>query len=268
MLKDTTFVYFSTRFYLVNKSERNLMIAQNLFIQTLKEKNADAVFNGKKSPSKRLQSESHANHLASVNELKQSIVLLKDSMIQFNWPRADYDQTLSVRLKEEPEFNWSGAFKIDQVNSFYLGLKNLTRDSEFFFLKVNIFLDNGTFYVVFTEKIDFPFPVRIENNSEVPVYISQHLTLDDKHLINVAPSDKLNYTWEEPLNVKQLLIGVKGGTSQIFDFTQTETKKFLFYENFFYIVFTDVSTGLGNSNRFIQIYQSNFICVGNYNSIQ
>ena len=170
-------------------------------------------------------------------------------MIQFNWPRADFDQSLSVRLQDEGQYNWSGAFKIDQVNSFYLSLKNLSKDSDFFFLKVNIFLDNGTFYVVFTEKIDFPFPVRIENNSEVAIYISQNLNHEEKHLINVNSSQKLNYTWEEPLASKTLLIGVKGGTSKVFDFNSQENKKHLFYENFFYIVFNDNSNKKNASNN-------------------
>jgi vacuolar protein sorting-associated protein 13D len=103
LLKDTTFVYFSTRYYLVNKSNKNLMIAQNLFIRKLKEKHIDYSSTSKKTLSTIAYNEYEAKH---------SIVLLNDSMVQFNWPLADYDQTLSVRLKEEPNYNWSGAFKI------------------------------------------------------------------------------------------------------------------------------------------------------------
>ncbi len=38
LLKETTFVYFSTRYYLVNKSSKDLMISQFYFVEKIREK--------------------------------------------------------------------------------------------------------------------------------------------------------------------------------------------------------------------------------------
>lgn len=49
--KDTTYVYFSTRYYLVNKSSRNLLISQYHFVKSEREKslNLNWYTNKKKS---------------------------------------------------------------------------------------------------------------------------------------------------------------------------------------------------------------------------
>lgn len=44
LLRDTTFVYFSTRFYLVNKSSQNLLVSQYFSIQNLREQNANTLW--------------------------------------------------------------------------------------------------------------------------------------------------------------------------------------------------------------------------------
>lgn len=132
-------------------------------------------------------------------------------------------------------------------------------DSDFIFIKIDIFLDNGTFYVVFSDKTDFPFPVRIENNSEVPVYINQCEISNDKNLISINPDQKMNYAWQEPLIEKKMLIGVRGGTSQLIDFSISEKTKYLYYENFFYIVFTNETNTNENPLKIVSLFNFNFL---------
>ena len=122
-----------------------------------------------------------------------------------------------------------------------------------FYLKVDIVLDGGTFYIVFTDKCDHPFPLRIENNSRVPLYVYQATSLEEKYQMHIKPNgNSLNYSWDEPIGEKRLIVGVKGGTSSAFDLESDAAAsssagaaavKYLFYENFIYIVFTASKNG-------------------------
>lgn len=232
LLKDTTFVYFSTRYYLLNKTGKDLLLSQYYFVKNSREKSVAGTTWAPTHARKSSLSSQIDNH---------SLVLLKDSMTQFHWPRSDFDQLLSVRLKNELNFNWSGGFKIDEVNSFYINLRNTHNTSEFFYLKVEICLDGGTFYILFSEKLDIPYPLRVENYSQVPVYIYQSASLEENCYITVKPRQVFNYSWDEPISERKLAVGVRGGTNTIFDATSSgdEQRKYLYYENFIYIVFTD-----------------------------
>jgi vacuolar protein sorting-associated protein 13D len=187
--------------------------------------------------------EHEKEEVEGIKSLTNSILLLKNSIIQFHWPRADFDQLLSVKIKhsdQESTYNWSGGFTIDHVNSFHLNMRHIFSPEIIIYLKVDILLNNGTFYIVFSDQCDFPFPVRIENHSEISVYFLQSSTLEEqKYNINVKPKQALEYSWDEPIHEKKLLIGVKSGTKEIVDLDDHDKLKHLYYENFFYICFID-----------------------------
>lgn len=73
--------------------------------------------------------------------------------------------------------------------------------------------------------------------SEVPIYFYQSESTPEKYALNVKPNQTIKYSWDEPIMEKKLVFGVKGGTSDILDFSLLDDKKFLFYDNFIYIVF-------------------------------
>jgi hypothetical protein len=268
LLKDTTFVYFSTRYYLVNRATRDLCLSQFHFVKGIREQSvAGLTWNNSRSNknSRGIENDafiktfnstfsriaSSVNSLTSNSlkqkELEHSVLLVKNSMSQFHWPRADFDQLLSVKVKDEEgkspnAYNWSGGFKVDTVDSFYIGMRHVTNAWEHFYLKVDVVLDGGTFYIVFTDRCDHPFPLRVENYSQVPLYVYQAHSLEEKYNMQLRPNNHvLNYSWDEPIAEKKLIVGVKGGTSTSFDLNQladNSTVKYLFYENYVYIVFT------------------------------
>ncbi len=141
LLKDTVFVYFSTRYYLVNKSTQDLLIAQYYSIQKLRDQNASVSWDT--NSLEHSSAASFRNKCANSN----SIMLLSDSMAQFHWPRTDKDQLLSIGLKCDPNYNWSGGFKIDNVDSFQLNLRNKLNSNDLFLIKVEVILDGGTFFI-------------------------------------------------------------------------------------------------------------------------
>ena len=156
-------------------------------------------------------------------------------------------------------------------------------------LKVDVHLENGTYYVIFSDNTgDFPFPARVENRSEVSVHIRQLHTRprasydsshsnvidqrasnhedngsggggggdddmdeddDDKYAVQVRPGQVCNYAWDEPIGEHKLLMGVRGGTSEVFDFDAApssssalaQQRKDLYYERLFYIAFVNTT---------------------------
>lgn len=100
LLKDTTFVYFSTRYYLVNKSAKDLVLSQYYFAKPEREKSIGLTWRTAQSCRTKLDldSESQAMFMkrnnssssfgqSSPQENKNNIILLKESMCQFHWPR-------------------------------------------------------------------------------------------------------------------------------------------------------------------------------------
>jgi len=190
-------------------------------------------------------------------------------MTQFHWPRTDKDQLLGIRLKSMSEYNWSGGFKIDNVDSFYLYMRHKYKSNEFFFLKVEVILDGGTFFIVFSDTNDFPPPITIQNLSQVPIYFYQSQSTEEKYSIQVKPNQSVNYSWDEPIQEKKLILGVKGGTSEVLDFSLLEDKKYLFYENFIYISFSKPrndstlisSTNHLNTSEFVLAFSNNKVYI-------
>lgn len=234
LLKDTNFVYFTTRFHLVNRSSKDILVSQYFAIHEYRIKNAFSWSNKATG-----QTISRYENEEALN----CIVLLKDSMTQFHWPRTDRDQLLSVRVKNEYNYNWSGGFKIDNVDSFYINLRDKHDSSKFLILRVEIILDGGTFFIVFTDTVDLPPSIRIENNSEVEVYFYQSQTSEENYCTFVKPQRCLDYAWDEQIGERKLIVGTKGGTREVFDFQHENydkyEKKNIYYENFIYIAFKD-----------------------------
>lgn len=132
------------------------------------------------------------------------------------------------------------------MTSFYVPVRSnnaRTNDQSTGYLKVDIHLDGGTFYVVFSERLDLPFPVRVENLTQVSVSAHQHDTLEENEPLTVKAGESANYAWSEPSAVdKRIVISVKGGTQLVFELAETAgptVTRYLYYENYFYIVFDD-----------------------------
>jgi hypothetical protein len=102
LLKDTTFVYFSTRYYLVNKTNRDLLLSQYYFVKTEREKSIGVTWRtaqscrtkldlDKESQEMLIRRNKSSDKLETTetwhDDMKNTVLLLKDSMRQFHWPR-------------------------------------------------------------------------------------------------------------------------------------------------------------------------------------
>ena len=91
---DTNIVTFSPRYQLDNRSSRKLLFAQR--------------------------------HLATRGSEvygRDHLSALQNCTVSFHWPRVDLDQLLCVRIVDVPDSDWSGGFRIDQVDSFHINMR-------------------------------------------------------------------------------------------------------------------------------------------------
>ena len=113
LLKDTTFVYFSTRFYMVNRTERDLILSQFHFVRAAREQNVSELTwtSGGRKKGRGIENDfsflrafSYSTTAAKISAEAQnqppehSLTLVSNSMSQFHWPRSDFDQLLSVKV--------------------------------------------------------------------------------------------------------------------------------------------------------------------------
>lgn len=97
--------------------------------------------------------------------------LLPGCHLPFHWPRLDKDQLLCIRLPDVLKCHWSGGFTIRNISSFHINIRD--GDGRPLFLRVEIFQQECTYCVVFSDSTGFPSPLRVDNLSQVPVVFHQ-----------------------------------------------------------------------------------------------
>lgn len=89
----------------------------------------------------------------------------------FHWPRLDKDLLLCVRIKDLPNCMWSGGIKLDDNYSLTINIRDAIGKMNF--LRVDVVLQESTYFIVFTDADTMPPPIRVDNFSEVPLIVNQ-----------------------------------------------------------------------------------------------
>ncbi|KAK3583966.1 hypothetical protein CHS0354_033760 [Potamilus streckersoni] len=200
--RKTNFVTFAPRYELDNQSNHKLAICQRQFTG-YKSFSADGY-----------------------------LTVFPKSKLPFHWPRVDLDQLLCVKTLDV-EYGWSGGFRIDQVDSFHINMRDEKRNS--FLMKVEIFQQGPTFVVMFRNAEETPPPFRIDNLSEIPVLYFQGRIQDETLQAFVKPNTSLAYAWDEPTEDHILTLSVLNGTMASYSMDRLEEGEKLYYQNFIYI---------------------------------
>ncbi|XP_077532737.1 vacuolar protein sorting 13D isoform X2 [Haemaphysalis longicornis] len=158
------------------------------------------------------------------------------SSLPFHWPRVDLDNLLCVRLVDIAGCQWSGGFKIDELNSFHIHMRDDLGRSHF--LRVEVILKGATFFIIFMDCAKIPPPLRIDNQSEVSVTFHQTSVANDMLRATVRAHTSVPYAWDEPTLPPYITVTAPGGMSETYDMTIFRPGKKLYYENFFYIAFS------------------------------
>lgn len=217
----TTVVTLSPRYQLHNKSSSTLELAQKCFTTTISHPDAQATY----------------------------IKIMPDCHMPFHWPRLDKDLLLCVRIMDVKDCIWSGGIKLDDNYSLTINIRDTT--GKMYFLRVDVVLQESTYFIVFTDADTMPPPIRVDNFSEVPLVVNQ-ITVHDNLQWTVRPHSSVPYALDEPIQSAGLVLTAPGGVTATYDLNILGEGRVLTYENFIYIAFTgtfknDCDLGTGES---------------------
>ncbi|XP_015113187.1 vacuolar protein sorting-associated protein 13D isoform X1 [Diachasma alloeum] len=217
----TTVVTLSPRYQLHNRSSCTLELAQRCFTTTVSHPDAQATY----------------------------ITAMPDCHMPFHWPRLDKDQLLCVRIIDVPNCMWSGGIILDGNHSLTINIRDA--GGKMHFLRVDVVLQESTYFIVFTDANTMPPPIRVDNFSEVALTINQAGVLDSLQW-TVRPHSSVPYALDEPTQSANLTVTAPGGVTGSYDLNLLGENRGLTYENFIYIAFTgtfkidgDLGTGEG-----------------------
>lgn len=94
----------------------------------------------------------------------------------FHWPRLDKDLLLCVRNVDVRNCMWSGGIRLDDNYSLTINIRDST--GKMYFLRVDVVLQESTYFIVFTDADTMPPPIRVDNFSEVPLVVNQVINQD------------------------------------------------------------------------------------------
>ncbi|XP_012135558.1 vacuolar protein sorting 13D isoform X2 [Megachile rotundata] len=217
----TTVVTLSPRYQLHNKSSFTLELAQKCFTTTISHPDAQATY----------------------------IRTMPDCHMPFHWPRLDKDLLLCVRITNVKDCMWSGGMRLDDNYSLTINIRDAI--GRMHFLRVDVVLQESTYFIVFTDADTMPPPIRVDNFSEVPLIVNQ-VTVHDSLQWTVRPHSSVPYALDEPIESAGLVLTAPGGVTATYDLNILGESRGLTYENFIYIAFTgtfktdcDLGTGEG-----------------------
>lgn len=100
------------------------------------------------------------------NSSSPEILLARMSKEPFHWPDAQSDDLLMLRLGCG-NWNWSGAFAVSNFGTFTVQCQQAPSSYYYKLIRVEIKLQNGTAYVLFTEEHEKFCSYRIDNQSSL-----------------------------------------------------------------------------------------------------
>lgn len=161
----TTVVTLSPRYQLHNKSSFTLELAQKCFTTTIVSERHEFRFSLGRSFLYYSCFQSHPDAQATY------IRTMPDCHMPFHWPRLDKDLLLCVRITDVKDCMWSGGIRLDDNYSLTINIRDAA--GRMHFLRVDVVLQESTYFIVFTDADTMPPPIRVDNFSEVPLIVNQ-----------------------------------------------------------------------------------------------
>nr|XP_045619802.1 vacuolar protein sorting-associated protein 13D-like isoform X1 [Procambarus clarkii]XP_045619809.1 vacuolar protein sorting-associated protein 13D-like isoform X1 [Procambarus clarkii] len=217
--RDTYMVTFSPRFQIENRSSHELIIAQKCFTTSFTDPGAQSTW----------------------------LRAIPGCWLPFHWPRLDKDQLLCICLRDIPGCYWSGGFFIEKIDSFYLNIRD--NSGHCFFMRVEVIINEATYFIVFTDADTLPPPFRIDNFSEVTITYYQTGTQEERLRTIVKSRCCVAYAWDEVTLPPHLTCIAPGGTSATYNMNVLGKGATLTYENFIYIAFAGTFQKTCGSNE-------------------
>lgn len=183
-----------------------------------------------------LRSGSFSKNINSSSSSSQIISALPKSNMPFHWQETDRPKLLCVRIASIIGCLWSGCFDVgaEPSISFQLNIRDETGQSNF--IRVEILLQNATYFIVFTDANSLPPPIRVENFSQVAIEFYQ---VGSSHRTVVRSNSSVPYALDEPTQLSHLTVCAPGGSTSTYDLNSFAPGNTLTYDNFYYLAFEE-----------------------------
>jgi len=189
---------------------------------------------------------------ANEAESKENLTsVLPNSNVAFHWPRTDQDRLLCVRISNFSNCHWSGGFAVEINSSFHLNIRDAQGKSHF--IRLEILSQCATIFIVFSDTVNLPPSIRVDNFSEVPIEFFQTNTLFDWMKTTVRPKSSQPYAWDESTLKPHLTVCAPGGSCATYDMNSIRPGDNISYENFFYIAFTGTFLSVNEEDHEIAV---------------
>ena len=211
----TNIITLTPRFQLQNESHYRIQFAQRCFTTTFHDPEAEATY----------------------------LNAFPNSNLSFHWPRLDRDQLLCIKLLDVADCLWSGGFRIEQVDSFQITV----RDSKGrgIPIRIQVGIVGATFSIILSDAENFPPPFRIDNFSQVSISCHQSGVSELERRNVIKPHQSIPYALDEPTLNPHLICEAPGGSSATYNLNILGEGSQLTYENFIYIALTMSFDGNG-----------------------
>ncbi|CAI4229925.1 unnamed protein product [Auanema sp. JU1783] len=141
-----------------------------------------------------------------------------------------------IRVKRSDVKYWSCPFRIDRIGSFHVTMRN--EDETPRFIRVEIILSSAAFCVTFTDAEYYPSPIRIDNQSDVPVLYQQFSDcLISSHFRTICKArSHVDYAWDDIYGQKLIVLQLYENKSHPYDPARPGVdERALVYENNAYL---------------------------------
>ncbi|TKR63468.1 hypothetical protein L596_027295 [Steinernema carpocapsae] len=162
--------------------------------------------------------------------------VLIDSKCNMIW-NENFEDKPMLCLRQDKVKHWSLPFRIDQIGSFHVTMRDASDTPNF--VRVEVSLNSAVFCVTFTDACFFPPPIQIINQSNVPVLYQQYSeTPREAHLRTICQArSTVDYAWDDLYAAKKLTLQVFEYRSHSYDPNKPGMGTQLSYENNIFIKF-------------------------------
>jgi vacuolar protein sorting-associated protein 13D len=158
--------------------------------------------------------------------------------LPWHWPMQDRAQLLCVKRTDLA--HWSSGFPLNHLRSFHLNMRNREREPRF--VRVEILLHGAMYYVTFSDAEGLPPPIRIVNDSQVPVLFRQAGALPAHLKAVLRPDSQADYNWDRAVEAggdgeAAFELTGYGSRSERYELSTLGAHQPLLYQNFVFLLF-------------------------------
>ncbi|KIH60557.1 hypothetical protein ANCDUO_09192, partial [Ancylostoma duodenale] len=167
-------------------------------------------------------------HHDLIDRLSEHVHIASQCSLVWN---ENYEDCRQLCVRRSDVRHWSCPFRIDRIGSFHITMRDADETPRF--VRVEVILNSAVFCVTFTDAEYYPPPIRIENQSDVPVlYQQQSEGPIGQHLRTICKArSHIDYAWDDLYGSRRIVLQVYENKSHVYDPSVKGIGPQLVYEN-------------------------------------